>query len=114
MGRMRDFHSNEVEIAQVQDPADLFSSMVGPEPGFWSRSTISFRVRSRAEPLTFSSQCVHSGKVLRLVEIQTSGATQHRTNQIVSLACIQAQSSSGSALLVSTNYLQFSLVGAQK
>lgn len=67
---MQDFLSDMVEIARVRDPADLFSSMVSPEPGFWGRSIISFRVGPRAELLTLSSQCLHCGKVPRLVEIQ--------------------------------------------
>lgn len=70
IGKMQDFLSDMVEIARVQDPADLFSSMVSPEPGFWSRSIISFRVGPRAELLTLSSQCLYCGKVPRLVEIQ--------------------------------------------
>lgn len=64
---MQDFLSDMVEIARVRDPAGLFSSMVSPEPGFWGRSIISFRVGPRAELLTLSSQCLHCGKVPRLV-----------------------------------------------
>lgn len=110
---MGDFLSDMVEIAQVQDPADLFS-MVSPEPGFWSRSITSFTAGPWAELLKLISQCLYCGKVPKLLEIQTSGAVQHHTNQLILLACIQSQSSSVSALLVSSKFLQFLLARAQK